>query len=355
MGRGARALTATLVAMVLGSCGVTVENLPLPGGGVDGPTYQLKAVFRDALNLPDKAHVRLGGVTIGAVDRITTRNYVAHVEMSISTDVRLPKGTTAQLRQPTPLGDVFLSVDPPDGKLTGPKLADGATIPLSRTSSAATVEDSLAAATLLINGGGLGQLKNITRELNAGFDNGGRRLPHLLRELRTTVRTLQDRSADIDRVLDGANAMAKLLKKRRGSIDDLLSEYPAALDVLSRQTERLTSTLGKVGRASSKTVEVSEEARADLAALLRDLGPVMDGFTELRGELGPTLREMITLSKRLGRATEGHALAGVGIVEPDALIGGLGDGLPGREDLRHGFDSVTDNLADLVKRLGGGG
>lgn len=350
-----RVLAALAAVVLLAGCDVTVEKLPLPGGGVDGPTYQLKAVFADALNLPDKAHVRLGGVTVGAVDRITTRDYVAHVEMSISTDVRLPRGTTAQLRQPTPLGDVFLAVNPPKGELTGPKLADGATIPLSRTSSAATVEDSLAAATLLINGGGLGHLKTITREANAVFEHGGRRLPHLLDELRTTIRALNSRSADIDKVLAGSNAVAKLLKQRRKSIDTLLTEYPPAMDVLSRQTERLTSTLRKVSRAGGSTVSLTQRARPDLNAMLRDLGPVLDGFTELRGKLGPTLRDMITLGKNLGRATEGHALAGVAILEPDQLLYGLGGPLPDADDLRHGFDSVTDNIADLVKRLGGGG
>lgn len=348
------ALAAALAAVLLTGCDVTVEKLPLPGGGIDGPTYRLKAVFTDVLNLPDRAHVRLGGVTVGSVDKITTRDYVAHVEMSISTGVRLPEGTTAQLRQPTPLGDVFLAVNPPKGKLTGPKLADGATIPLSRTSSAATVEDSLSAATLLINGGGLNHLESITREANDVFEHGGDRLPHLITELRGMIRTLNGRSADIDKVLAGSDALATLLKKRRKSIDAALTEYPPAMDVLSRQAERLTSTLRKVAKAGSSTAALARRAKPDVDAMLRDLEPVLDGFSDLRGTLGPTLRDMIDVSKKLGRATEGHALAGDAILRPNTLISGLGGPLPDGEDLRRGVTNVTDNIAKLIQRLGGG-
>lgn len=346
------AAVTTAATVLLSGCSMTVEDLPLPGGGVDGPTYQLKAVFADALNLPYKAHVRLGGVDIGSVDEIVTRDYVAHVKMSITTDVRLPKGTTAQLRQPTPLGDVFVAVDPPGGKLTGPKLPDGATIGLVDTSTAATVEDSLAAATTLINGGGLQRLQGITTELNAAFDNGGKRIPHLLGELRKTVRTLNARTNEIDRVLDSANSVSKVVSARTGSIDTLLDEYPAAFDVLSRQTGRLTNTLKRVTAASDKTLSVTLATTDHLAAVLRDLGPVLDGFSKLRGKLGPTLRDMVLLQKNLGRATKGNSLAG------DVVLNGVlpvtdGGSFPGSDDFENQVDSITDNIADLIERLGG--
>lgn len=335
--------------LLISGCGVTVEDLPLPGGELEGPGYELKAVFQDALNLPGKAKVRLGGVDVGVVESIETRDYAAHVVMSISDDVPLPKGTTAQLRQPTPLGDVFIAVEPPNGKLAGPKLPDGATLGLESTSSAATVEDSLAAATLLVNGGGLGRLKDITRELNTMFDKGGKRIPALLDELRTTVGTLNSRTADIDRVLNSMSAVSKLVQKRKGSIDNLLTEYPPAFDVLSRNTKQLVETLSKVGDASEVTLAATQLSKDDLTALLNDLGPVLDGFNQLRGELGPTLRQMVALGRELGRATEGHALAGYATV-----IGVEDPAVPELEDLREGGEHVVGTITELVERLGVG-
>lgn len=346
-------LTAALAAaaLLISGCGVTVEDLPLPGGEVEGPSYELKAVFADALNLPGKAKVRLGGVDIGVVENIETRNYVAHVVMSISQDVRLPKGTMAQLRQPTPLGDVFVSVEPPDGKLAGPKLADGATIGLESTSTAATVEDSLAAATSLINGGGLGQLQDITRELNMMFEKGGKRVPALLDELRTTMRTLNERTGDIDRLLESMDSVSKLVQKRKGSIDNLLTEYPPAFDVLSRHTEQLTETLAKVGDASEVTLAATQISKDDLKGILDDLGPVLDGFNRIRADLGPTLRDMVAFGKELERNTEGHALAGYATLT-DPVVADLG--VPDFDDMQDAGEHNIATITELVKRLGVG-
>lgn len=349
----AKRLTAicAAAALLVTGCGVTVEDLPLPGGEVEGPSYELKAVFADALNLPGKAKVRLGGVDVGVVESIETRDYAAHVVMSISQDVRLPKGTTAQLRQPTPLGDVFVSVEPPNGKLAGPKLADGATIGMESTSTAATVEDSLAAATMLVNGGGLGRLKDITRELNTMFAKGGQRIPELLDEMRTTVRTLNSRTGDIDRVLKSMDSVSKLVQQRKGSIDNLLTEYPPAFDVLSRNTKQLTETLSKVGDASKVTLAATRISEDDLRAILRDLGPVLDGFNALRKDLGPTLRDMVALGKELERATEGHALAGVATVR-DPIVTNFG--VPELGDFQEGGEHTLGTLRKVIERLGVG-
>jgi len=50
-----------LLVAALAGCGVSATDLPIPGGGVEGPSYQLTAVFADALNLPDGIHPNAAG------------------------------------------------------------------------------------------------------------------------------------------------------------------------------------------------------------------------------------------------------------------------------------------------------
>lgn len=76
-------------------------------------SYKLTARFANALNLPAKAKVRLGGADVGEVESMDAVDYVAVVQLRIREGVRLPVGTTAQLRTATPLGDVFVAVTPP--------------------------------------------------------------------------------------------------------------------------------------------------------------------------------------------------------------------------------------------------
>ena len=51
-----------------------------------------------------------------------------------------------------------------------PELASGDTIPITRTGSAPEAEEVLGALSLLLNGGGLQQIKVITTELNKALD-----------------------------------------------------------------------------------------------------------------------------------------------------------------------------------------
>ena len=49
-----------VVALALGGCSMSLESVPLPSQ-VKGPSYELKAQFRNALNLPQGAPVKLRG------------------------------------------------------------------------------------------------------------------------------------------------------------------------------------------------------------------------------------------------------------------------------------------------------
>jgi len=66
-----------LVLATMAGCGPTIFDLPRPGGSVASPSYEVTARFADALNLPDGAHVRVGGVDVGRVEKISTHNFVA--------------------------------------------------------------------------------------------------------------------------------------------------------------------------------------------------------------------------------------------------------------------------------------
>jgi virulence factor Mce-like protein len=340
-----------LLALGLTGCGVTAADLPLPGGGVDGPTYQLTAVFSDALNLPDKAHVKLDGVDVGVVEAIAAKDFTARVTMAVQQKVVLPKGTTAELRQATPLGDVFVALHLP--KQDGAPLRNGDTIPISATSVAASVEDTLAALSALVNGGGLGQLKTIIREVNTALDGRGAQTAHLINELTTTLSTLNQRTHDIDRILETTVSLTETAKQRQGTLDAAFAELSPAIKVLSGQTDRLTKVLTEVSQVSQLGDKIINQTQSQIRSVLRDLGPVLDGFGGLEASLGPTLANMIQVSRLLAGATEGESAAGmarlVGFNNIPLISGGK---LPDGQDFDAGFQAFTENFAELLRRLG---
>ena len=103
--------------LAMSGCGVvpglTVEQIPLPAPGGIGDSITLTADFDNALNLPTRAKVKLNGMNVGQVSEIEAENYSAIVTMQVGTATKLPVGTGAELRQATPLGDVFVALLPP--------------------------------------------------------------------------------------------------------------------------------------------------------------------------------------------------------------------------------------------------
>ncbi|MFD6463794.1 MlaD family protein, partial [Streptomyces roseolus] len=195
------ALAGVAAVGVSSGCGFTVEKLPLPKPGPGDDTYTVHAVFENALNLPDQAKVKIGGSDVGVVSNIKTKNFQAVVDLTIRSDIELPKGSTAELRQATPLGDVFVAVSKPKTEPGAQMIKDGDTLPLDKTSAGATVEELLISISMLFNGGGIASLSRLTSELDSVVGGRGEQLGHLVKEMTGVVGSLNANSQHIDDVL----------------------------------------------------------------------------------------------------------------------------------------------------------
>jgi virulence factor Mce-like protein len=352
-------LAALSVAPLAAGCGVSAADLPLPATGAGGPTYRLTAVFADALNLPDGAHVTLNGDEIGRVQEITTRDYTARVEMAVRTDITLPAGTTAELRQATPLGEVFVALHPPataaPATARPAALRDGDTIGLVDTEASATVEDLLSSLSALVNGGGLAQVQTIVAELNTATDGRAPQIAHLLGQTGDTLATLNARTQDIDRVLAASERLSTTLRARRGSIDTAFDDLTPGISELAGQTDRLTTAVRAAGKLSDTGNQVIGRSGHDIRSVARDIGPVLQGFADTRPFLGTSLRDIVTFGKIFEKFTEGEsAAAGAELtLLPLVALPGPGDRLPGPNDFVDGEQSFAEHLQRQFSTFGG--
>ncbi len=307
--------------LVVGSagCSVTLSDLPQPGGAVESPNYEITAVFADVLSLPAGARVRVDGVDVGRVTAIATRDFMAQVRMRIPTRIALTDAATAELRITTPLGEGFIELDPGEGKTT---LPGGATLPLSATSTTAGVEDMLSAASLLLTGGGLGQLKTVITELNAALDAKRGDARRLLRSLTTVLGAFNERSADIDRTLTALDGLSGTLAARRDTLLAALRDIAPAAELLADSTDRLTELLTRLENLARVSDRVVRASRADLVATLREIQPVLDALLSISDDVEPTLRQLIRFGAFLDAATPGDYLTG------DAELSDSSLGLP---------------------------
>lgn len=222
---------------------------PLPSPGTSGDGFELKAQFDNALNLPAKAKVRLLGADVGFVESMEVDDYLADVGMRIADGTRLPDGTRAELRSATPLGDVFVALEPPAEPDSGAALlGDGDVIPLDRTSAGATVEEVLSTAAMLVIGGAIRSLTDIVNGLGESLGDDGQQLGTLVRQSTVLVSSLSERTGEIEAVLGAAGRLASTVSARQQTIDSALAAAGPALWTVADNTQSILATVEQVDR-----------------------------------------------------------------------------------------------------------
>ncbi|MET8908716.1 MCE family protein [Micromonospora sp. NPDC004551] len=293
---GVRLLAGALaVALLPAGCGLPeVADLPLPGGRPAGPGYTVTAEFTDVLDLVPRAAVKVDDVTVGSVEKISLDGWHARVRLRIDRAVRLPANATAAVRQSSLLGEKYVAVAPPPAEPARGDLADGDLIPLSRTTRGAEVEEVLAALGLLLNGGGLAQLRTINAELNRALAGREPALRDTLTQLDTFLGGLDRQKADIVRAIDALDRLSGRLARQRQVVGDALDALAPGLTVLARQRAQLTKALTALGRLGTVGTRVVERSRADTVASVTALQPILEQLARAGDDLPKSLDFMLT-------------------------------------------------------------
>jgi phospholipid/cholesterol/gamma-HCH transport system substrate-binding protein len=266
----------------------------LPGGAPSGPGYQVTAEFSEVLDLVPQAAVKVNDVTVGSVRAITLHGWTAQVRMTISRDVHLPANATAAIRQSSLLGEKFVALASPSTELPRGTLADGALIPLSRTSRTAEVEEVLGALGLLLNGGGLGQLKTIDEELNKALSGREADVTDLLHQLDTFLAGLDAQKADIVNAIDALDALSAHLAQQKEVIGKAVDALGPGLAVLAQQRAQLTQALTALGDLSGVGTQVINESRDATLQSLAALQPILTQLVKAGDSLPGALSFLLT-------------------------------------------------------------
>lgn len=283
--RGAAVAAGVLLAAgALGACGaapdVVVQTSP------HDDQWQVTAVFDDALNLPQGAKVKVSGVTVGSVIAITADDYRARVDMAIDDDTELLDGSRFRLRYTTALGELYVEVTP---AATGAALADGDVVADPDASTAPTVEDALASASLLVNGGGLSQVQTIVDELNTALDGRVDATRGFLGQTDRFLAAALRSTQEIDRSLDALAGASRTLDEREATINAALRDLRPAAKTLTDNTDGLVRLLRTTDGLAVTADSLVRRTRADFTTIVLELGPVLDKVLSIKDQLVPGL------------------------------------------------------------------
>ncbi len=292
--KGWSQLVGSLVVGGLVLSGCSVYDAPLPGGPDTGDSpIEVTARFRDVLDLVPQSLVKIDDVSVGKVTKVDLKGYVAEVTLRLPDDVKLPDNARAQIRQTSLLGEKFVSLAPPEAP-SDDRLSDGDVIGLDRTGRNPELEEVFSALALLLNGGGVGQLKTIVSELNNAFEGREDEVRSVLSQLRSFTGQLDERKADIVAAIENTNRLAVAARKQTGVIEAALDDVPGALRSLDRQRNDLVKLLKALNRLSDVGVRVIRASKESTINTLRDLGPVLDNLAAAGQNLPKSFQVFLT-------------------------------------------------------------
>jgi phospholipid/cholesterol/gamma-HCH transport system substrate-binding protein len=265
-------------AVVVVAALVAVAVYFVTGGGKNTVT----AAFTSTTGLYEGDEVRVLGVTVGSIDSIEPGQGQSRVKMSIDSSVDLPSDARAVIIAPSLVSARFVQIAP--AYSGGPKLADGAQIPLDRTAVPVEWDEIKAELTKLSTAlGPVGDDKqgSFGRFVDTAADNldgNGQKFRDTLRELSATMTTLSDGRNDLF-----------------GTIRNLQK----FVEVLSASNEQIVQFSGRLASVSSVLAGASQDLGAGLDSLdvaLADVKRFLDGTG---GELTEGVEKLADVTQTL--------------------------------------------------------
>lgn len=291
-----RAAAATAAVALTAGCSFNgVYSLPLPGAQANGAhTYTVDVQLADVLDLVPYSAVKVNAATVGHVSSIKVQGTHALVACRLLDRVHLPANAVARVEQTSVLGEKFVEIEPPAHTPPVGRLTNGSVIPLARTDTDASVEEVLGALSLLLNGGGVGQLHTITHELDAALTGRTAAARDLLDQLTVFVSGLDAQKAAILRAMAGIDTLAATVRRQETVVTGALERMPSALRILVDDRRRLTTMLVAVRHLGDVATHVLNASRADLVANLRALQPTLDRLAQVGDVIPQTLGVLLT-------------------------------------------------------------
>ena len=269
--------TAQILAVAASTLVAGCASVPLPGGA-GGGGYAVTIEFADVTDLVPYSTVKVSDVTVGRVEDVRLDDWTAVVTVRVDAEVELPANATARLRQTSLLGEKFVDLSAPLGEEPTGRLADGDLIPLARTDRGAEVEEVLGALALVLQGGGLDQLRTINTELVNLMDGREAELKTTLHDLDAFMTSLDEQRENIVTALEALDKLSADLADQRTEIAEALDAIAPGVTVLADQRELITDAVTALGELGDVGSHVIEQSGDETIAILQDLQPILENL-----------------------------------------------------------------------------
>jgi phospholipid/cholesterol/gamma-HCH transport system substrate-binding protein len=265
-----RSLVAAGLALALV---VALAVVLWPGGG----TRHVRAEFVRAVGLYPGSDVRILGVKVGKVTKVTPRGDRVVVDLEYDERYDVPADAKAVVVSPSVVSDRYVQLTPVYRK--GPRLADGARIGLADTAVPVELDrifSSLDDLDVALGPKGANKSGALSRLLAVGADNlhgEGGRINHTLTDLSQAIGTLSDGRGDLFSTVRNLQVFTTALATSDSQVRSFNTDLASVADQLAAERGELALALKNLAVALG---EVASFVRSNRANLTTDISGLAD-------------------------------------------------------------------------------
>src|ERR1700730_8053027 len=222
--------------------------------------------------------VNYRGSEVGSVKSVDVTRDGVRAVLSLNSGIAIPSDVTAAVHSRSAVGEQFLELTPRSGtaKDTGPKLRDGAVIPVGRVQVPVDIGSLLDATNRALQAIPQDNLHTVVDEASKAVAGLG---------------------PELSRLVDGSTALAIDAGKTPDSIAKLIDQSPPVLNSQVRTSDSIATWARRVDSITSQ-LKAQDTAVADL---LNVGGPALNEGTALFDRLAPTLPVLLANLVSLGK------------------------------------------------------
>ena len=234
------------------------------------PEKTYNAVFSSVSGLKSGNFVRIAGVEVGKVKKITVRDdATVNVEFTADDTVTLTEGSRAAIRYQNLVGDRFMSLE--DGAGAVKQLRPGQTIPLDRTEPAVDIDSLIGGFKPLLRALDPEQANALTGQLIAALQGQGPTISSLLAQTASLTSTLADRDQLIGDVINNLNVLLGTLGDESKQFDSALDSVSQLVAGLAERKVDITNGVANIDAATGSVVDLLSRARPPLQNTVHQL------------------------------------------------------------------------------------
>lgn len=300
--RGLAAPLIKLIAFVVvtilatGLLAATIANL---GGG--GGT-KFNAIFTDVTSLNEGDEVRVAGVRVGQVEKISIVNdREAEVEFSVSDRDWLPASTTATIRFRNLVGQRYIALAQGEGQ-QGMKITGGDTIPLERTKPAVNLTTLFDGFRPLFQTLSAEDVNKLSYQIIQVFQGEAGTITELVRSTASLTNTVADKDRVIGAVIDNLNGVLATVNQRDDQLDSLIVNTQQLVTGLAEERGTVGSAVTSLAGLTDATADLLEPTRPSIQESITSLNTLATTLNRNSDTVDSVLQTLPVKLEKLGRA-----------------------------------------------------